>query len=123
MRSCGLFLFLIEIIADGYFVLGVHQSDYPKAPTVTKVSTNQLSDSPITDSVFEEETGSLRRGSSQITVVDPYHPSLQQRSSICLGRRTSDSASSRKLSDAYPGFEDTLARKPSIVDISGTYFI
>ncbi|XP_048519318.1 uncharacterized protein LOC125503292, partial [Dendroctonus ponderosae] len=97
---------------------GGHQSDYPKAPVVTKVSTNQH-DSPANDSVVDEETGSLRRGSSQITIVDPYHPSLQQRSSVSLGRRTSDSASSRKLSDSYPGFEDTLGRKPSIVDASG----
>lgn len=76
-------------------------------------------DSPLNENYVEEETGSLRRGSSQITVVDPYHPSLQRRSSVSQGRRTSESAQSRKLSDSYPGFEDTLVRKPSVVDTSG----
>ncbi|XP_031338361.1 uncharacterized protein LOC116167227 isoform X2 [Photinus pyralis] len=36
-------------------------------------------DSPASVIHITDDDGSLRRGSSQITVVDPFHPSLQQR--------------------------------------------
>ncbi|XP_066151235.1 protein unc-13 homolog B isoform X6 [Euwallacea fornicatus] len=87
-------------------------------PSYTKPAALQQ-ESPCNENFAEEDGGSLRRGSSQITVVDPFHPSLQRRTSNSQGRRTSDSASSRKLSESYSGFEDTLVRKPSVVESTG----
>ncbi|XP_050303683.1 protein unc-13 homolog B isoform X4 [Anthonomus grandis grandis] len=78
--------------------------EIPPKPTIPQDS------SPPQDIYGEEEVASLRRGSSQITVVDPYHPSLQQRTSLPQNRRSSDPPS-RKLSDAgYPGYEDTYQK-------------
>ncbi|CAH0553608.1 unnamed protein product [Brassicogethes aeneus] len=65
-----------------------------------------------------EDAQSLRRGSSQITVVDPYHPSLSRNASIAQApgsRKASfaDSFAARRTSG--DNFDD-FSRKTSLVD-------
>ncbi|KAF7267733.1 hypothetical protein GWI33_019071, partial [Rhynchophorus ferrugineus] len=99
-----------------------HVSDYQKTAPIP-ATVGQSGESPPHDAYGDEDAVSLRRGSSQITVIDPYHPSLQHRASFtqAVNRRTSDAASvpSRKASDAYAGYDDTFSRKPSVVEASG----
>ncbi|KAL1508906.1 hypothetical protein ABEB36_003726 [Hypothenemus hampei] len=90
---------------------------YPKLPNAAVTTVHH--ESPSNDNYLEDETGTLRRGSSQITVVDPYHPSLQRRPSMSQSRRTSETTPVRKLSDTYLGYEDSLARKSSLADSIG----
>lgn len=77
-----------------------------------------------------EDEHSLRRGSSQITVVDPYHPSLHKNAQTqpqppSVGSRRSSTAepySRRTSADAYQTFDDQYAaytRKQSNADVRG----
>ncbi|XP_060525961.1 protein unc-13 homolog B isoform X4 [Cylas formicarius] len=93
---------------------------------IPELHTLQQRDSPasvIQVNGYADEEGSLRRGSSQITVVDPYHPSLQRKGSE--NRRTSETSfttptASRKASaDAYQSYDEAFSRKPSMVEPSG----
>ncbi|KAJ8932397.1 hypothetical protein NQ314_014691 [Rhamnusium bicolor] len=67
-----------------------------------------------------DDDHNLRRGSSQITIVDPYHPSLQR---TAASRRSSgaDPFARRTSGDTYGNYEDQFlpaSRKPSVVEVS-----
>lgn len=106
------------------------ESDVPNGIDYTNKAINhdQNHDSPSSVIHVEnyDDTHSLRRGSSQITVVDPYHPSLQ-RSLVQPGSRrasATDPFPTRRTSgDAFQSFDDPYAippsRKQSLVDAVG----
>ena len=75
------------------------------ADVVVKPANHDSPSSVIHVDEYEEEQ-SLRRGSSQITVVDPYHPSLD------YAPRRLSAANAR----GYPNADEAYSRKPSIVD-------
>ncbi|VEN50957.1 unnamed protein product, partial [Callosobruchus maculatus] len=102
----------VEDETEGTITNGVSTSDY-----TTKTAIHR--DSPICSDLYDDDT-SLRRGSSQITVVDPYHPALQNRqpSIPTTGAAT---VGSRRSSGVDNYYNDKVGRRTSSDSYGATY--